>query len=77
MRANFQSKWTNFIFLPKFGEIAQLRPIFWFSFFEGVAESWVKVEMSWVEVGGAGGRWMELGGAEWRRMELGGGGCSV
>ena len=29
---------------------------------EGVAESWVEVEMSWVEADGAGWRWMELGG---------------
>ena len=28
---------------------------------EGVAESSVEVEMSWVEVDGAGWRWMELG----------------
>ena len=25
---------------------------------EGVAESWVETEMSWVEVGGAGWRWV-------------------
>ena len=30
---------------------------------EGVAESWVEVKMSWVEVGGAGWRWMKLDGA--------------
>ena len=35
---------------------------------EGVAESWVEAEMSWVEVDGAGGR-LKL--AEWRWMELG------
>ena len=34
---------------------------------EGVPESWVEVEMRWVEVDGAGWRWMELGG----------GGCTV
>ena len=34
---------------------------------EGVAESWVEAEMSWVEVDGAGGR---LKWAEWRWMEL-------
>ena len=28
---------------------------------EGVAESWVEFEMSWVEVDGAGWRWVELG----------------
>ena len=29
---------------------------------EGVAESWVDIEMSWVEVDGARWRWMELDG---------------
>ena len=38
---------------------------------EGVAESWVEAEMSWVEVGGGGWRWMELGGAGWSWVELG------
>ena len=38
---------------------------------EGVAESWVKAEMSWLEVGRAGWRWMELSGGGWRWMELG------
>ena len=40
---------------------------------EGVAESWVEAEMSWLEVDGAGWRlkwagwsWVELGGAGWR-----------
>ena len=28
---------------------------------EGVAESWVEAEMSWVEVDGAGWSWVELG----------------
>ena len=39
---------------------------------EGIAESWVEVEMSWVELGrvgwrlkSAGWRWMELDGAGW------------
>ena len=49
---------------------------------EGVAESWVEAEMSWVEMDRAGWWWMELGGdgwswvevdgARWRWMELGG-----
>ena len=43
---------------------------------EGVAESWVEAEMSWVEVGGGGWRWMELGGAGWSWVELGGVGWS-
>ena len=29
---------------------------------EGVAESWVEAEISWVELGEAGWRWMELCG---------------
>ena len=29
---------------------------------EGVAESWVESEMSWVELGGAGWSWVEMGG---------------
>ena len=32
---------------------------------EGVSESWVEAEMSWVEVDGVGWRSMELGGAGW------------
>ena len=38
---------------------------------EGVAESWVEVEMSWVEVDGAGWRWVELGGGGWIWVEVG------
>ena len=30
---------------------------------EGVAESWVEAEMSWVELDGAGWRWIELDGS--------------
>ena len=62
------------IFRPKFGRIAQLRAIFWFEYCwwccreqGGGGWSWVEAEMSWVELGGAGGRWMELAG----------GGCTV
>ena len=32
---------------------------------EGVAESYVEAEMSWVELGGGGWRWMEVDGARW------------
>ena len=39
------------IFWPKFGEIAQLLAIFGSNIVEGVVESWVEAEMSWVEVG--------------------------
>ena len=43
------------IFRPKFGEVAQLRAIFSSNTVEGVAESWVEAEMSWVG-------WMKLAG---------------
>ena len=33
---------------------------------EGVGESWVEVEMSWVEVDGAGWSRMEVYGAGWK-----------
>ena len=55
------------IFRPKFGEIAQYVQYFGLNIVEGVAESWVEVEMRWVEVDGAGWSWMELNG----------GGCTV
>ena len=38
---------------------------------EGISESRVETDMSWVEVDGAGWRWMELGGGGWSRVELG------
>ena len=31
------------------------------NFIEGVSESWVEAEMSWVEVNGAQWSWMEVG----------------
>ena len=41
----------------------QLRAMFWLQYIgsnivQGVAESWVEAEMSWVEVDGAGWRWV-------------------
>ena len=33
---------------------------------EGVAESWVETEMSWLGVDGAGWSWVEVDGAGWR-----------
>ena len=33
---------------------------------EGVAESWVETEISWVEVDGARSSWVEVDGAGWR-----------
>ena len=60
------------ILWSKFGEIAQLRAIFWFKYcwrccrelgggwneLGGGGWSWVEAEMSWVEVDGAGWRWV-------------------
>ena len=48
---NFQSKQTTFNFLA---EIAQLHAIFSSNNVEGVAENWVEVEVSWMELDGAG-----------------------
>ena len=56
------------IFWPKFGEIAQLRAIFWFKYYWGCCReqgggwnklggggwSWVEIKMCYVEVDGAG-----------------------
>ena len=39
---------------------------------EGVAESWVEAEMSWVELGGAGWSWVEVDGGGWSWVEVGG-----
>ena len=60
------------IFRPKFGEIAQLSEYFGSIIVEGVAESWVETEISWVEVDGWSLKW-----AGWRWMELGVDGCTV
>ena len=53
------------VFHSKFGEIAHYVQYFSSNIVEGVAESWVEakmsrveVEMSWVEVNGAGWRWV-------------------
>ena len=78
-----QNGWL-LIFRPKFGEIAQLRAIFWFHYCWGCCRERLEAEMSWVEVDGAEWklkwtwwRWMELGGAGWSWMELCGGWCTV
>ena len=39
-------------------------PYFGYNNVEGVAESLVEAEMSWVEVNGAGYGWVELSGGE-------------
>ena len=68
----FSENWQLLIFGPKFGEIAQLRAIFWSKYFWGCCRelgedwnelgggglTWVEVEISWVDVDGAGWRWV-------------------
>ena len=43
------------------GKLPNYERYFSFNNVEGVAESWVEAEMSWVEVGAGGCWWMELG----------------
>ena len=50
----FRQNGQNLVFRPKFGEIANYVQYFGSNIVEGVAESWVEVEMSWVEVDGGG-----------------------
>ena len=50
MCANFQSKWTEFFDL-NLGKLPNNVQYFGSNYVEGVAESWVDAEMSWVEVG--------------------------
>ena len=40
------------------GKLSNYVQYFGSNFVEGVAESWVEAEMSWVEVDGAGWRWV-------------------
>ena len=58
MCANF---WQGLIFRPKFWEIAHNVQYFGSNNVEGVAESWLEAQMSWVEVDEAGWSWVELG----------------
>ena len=57
MCANFQSNWTTFGFLTNFGKLPNYVQYFG-SNIQGVAESWLEVEMSWVEADGAGWGWV-------------------
>ena len=61
----FSQNGRLWIFRPIFGEIVQLHYVGYFgsNIVEGVAESWVEAEMSWVEVGVARRR---LKWADWR-----------
>ena len=61
------------IFWLKFGEIAQLRAIFWFKYCWGcyreLGGGWNELaggEWSWAEVDGAEWSWLEVDGAGWR-----------
>ena len=47
----FSQNGQLWIFRHKVGEIAQLRAMFGPNNVEGVPESWVEAEKSWVEVG--------------------------
>ena len=72
--AIFSQNGQLLIFWPIFGNFPNYVQYFGSNIVEGVAESWVVTEVSWVEVDGA--RW-RLKQASWRWMELGGGGCTV
>ena len=54
MCANFQSKWTTFFFDLNLGKLPNYVQYFGSNIVEGVAESSVGTEVSWVEVDGAG-----------------------
>ena len=73
--SQFSIKTNNFDFLGlNLGKLPIYVQYFGSNIVKGVAESWVEVEMSWVEVEGAEGR---LKWAGWRWMKLGGDGCTV
>ena len=54
----FNQNGQLWIFRPKFGEIAQLRAIFWFEYYWGCCRE-------------LGGGWNELGGGGWTLVEVG------
>ena len=57
-------KKDNFYFFGlNLGKLPNYVQYFGSNIVEGVAESWVETEMSWVEVDGAGWSWVELDGA--------------
>ena len=53
----FSAKMDNLIFWPKFGEIAQLRAIFWFKYCWGCCR---ELDGGWNELGGGGWSWVEV-----------------
>ena len=54
MCANFDSKWITFIFDLNLRKLPNYVQYFGSNIVEGVPESRVEAEMSWVEVNGAG-----------------------
>ena len=68
------SQYGHLNFRPKFGEIAQIRSIFWFKYCWGYCK---ELGGGWNELGGGGWscmavwRWMELGGGRWSWEGLG------
>ena len=60
-------KKDNFYFFGlNLGKLPNYVQYFGSNIVEGVAESWVETEMSWVEVDGAGWSWVVVNGAGWR-----------
>ena len=63
----FSVKMDSFSFFGlNLGKLSNYVQYFGSNIVEGVAESWVEVEMSWVEVDGGGWSWVEEDGAWWR-----------
>ena len=54
----FSQNWQILIFGLNLGKLPNYVQYFGSNIVEGVAESWVEAEMSWVEVDGAGWRWV-------------------
>ena len=59
----FSQNGQLWIFRSKFGEIAQLRVIFWFEYCWGCCR---ELDGSWNELGGGGWSWVDVDEAGWR-----------
>ena len=65
--SQFSVKLDNFEFFGlNLGKLPNYVQYFRSNIVEGVAESWVEAEMSWVEVDGAGWSCVEVDGAGWK-----------
>ena len=62
---------------PKLGKLPNYVQYFGSNIAEGVTESWLETEMSWVELGRAGWRGMKLGRPGRRWVGVDGGGCTI